>query len=217
MLIDNLGTHELTETEKALLPEVDAVGGHFSGVEILMMYRLVKLLGNSPRILEIGSYRGRSANAMAHALKGKKGEIYCLDIWRDFDKQPTGPLQNDPTAANLPPTDYAVFEDFLRNIEWFGEKVRVLRGSTKQFQHFLPERFFDLIFIDAAHDYENVAFDISVAKRCIKHGGVICGHDFHSMGHGVRQAVAELIVKNPDISEYEVIPGTFIWYGIYTK
>ncbi len=203
--------------EKKMLEEVEAIGGHFSGIEMLMMYRLVKLLGENPRILEIGSYRGRSTNVIGHALKGRQGEIYCLDIWRNFDIQPDSPLKSDPTALELPPTDFAVFEDFLSNTEWLAEKIRILRGSTLQFQHFLPAGFFDLIFIDAAHDYESVAFDISVSLRSIKEGGIVCGHDFHSMGHGVRKAVGEMIFNNTNMVKHEVLPNTSIWYGIMNQ
>lgn len=59
-------------------------------------------------------------------------------------------------------------------------------------------KFFDMIYIDAAHDYENVRNDFSVARKKIKDEGVIIFNDYTMMDplllqpYGIVQAVHEV-------------------------
>lgn len=59
-----------------------------------------------------------------------------------------------------------------------------------------PDYTFDLIYIDAGHDYESVKRDIEVAKRKIKPNGLLVFNDYTLVEpYGVIQAVNELIVS----------------------
>merc|ERR1712056_143381 len=54
----------------------------------------------------------------------------------------------------------------------------------------------DLIFIDAAHDYEMVKHDLKAWWPKVASGGIMAGHDF-SYGDGeVRQAVADFFDRD---------------------
>jgi methyltransferase family protein len=50
---------------------------------------------------------------------------------------------------------------------------------------------FDVVFIDALHDYESVVQDISMWWPKVREGGFLCGHDFNHQWPGVMRAVAE--------------------------
>lgn len=57
----------------------------------------------------------------------------------------------------------------------------------------------DFVFIDAAHDYENVKADILAWLPKIKKNGVLAGHDYypeHPEYCGVYTAVNEIFDKN---------------------
>ena len=58
---------------------------------------------------------------------------------------------------------------------------------------------FDLIFIDADHNYESVKADIAAWRGALKPGGIMCGHDYLGDSYGsfpgVDRAVHEAFGK----------------------
>lgn len=50
---------------------------------------------------------------------------------------------------------------------------------------------FDVVFIDALHDYDSVMQDISLWWPKVREGGFICGHDYQHKFPGVMRAVAD--------------------------
>lgn len=58
----------------------------------------------------------------------------------------------------------------------------------------IPEPL-DFIYIDADHRYDAVRFDVLEAKKVVKAGGVIGGHDYRP-GNGVSRAVHEVFGDN---------------------
>ena len=61
------------------------------------------------------------------------------------------------------------------------------------FDEFETTEKFDLIFIDAIHEYEPVKQDIQHALTMLAKGGILAGHDYMAAWPGVIKAVDELI------------------------
>lgn len=200
----------ISVAEADMLTAVSRTGGLVTPAEALTLYRLCQRLPGQARILEIGSYLGASTTAIGHAILGKESELYCLDCWHDYNSQGFF----DHALAGTTSTDYDILGRFLHNTAFLGQTLRVLKGAVAQFSTLLPDGFFDLIFIDGAHDYASVMFDILLGLRVLKPGGLLCGHDFHSDGIGVIQAVNELIADETGIQIKGVVPETSIWYAV---
>lgn len=202
--------------ELEVIGRVNKIGGHLMDSEIISLYNIAGNLPDNSKILEIGSYRGKSANAIGYSIKNTKKTLYCLDIWKDYVEQSTGPMQTDNTLKENEKNDLSIISDFITNTNWFSENMRLLKGSTKDFYEFLPRKFFDMVFIDGAHDYTNVCFDINIGFEILKSNGILCGHDYHEGlgGEDIKRATHELVFDNPRVKEYNLLPGTTIWIAI---
>jgi len=196
--------------EQKMLDSLSGIEGLMLEKEALTLFRCCKRLPDKAKILEIGSYQGGSTLAIGHAIAGTDIELYCLDPWSNYINQEDFTDFERSKVSD----DFRIINNFIKNTAFIGENLRMLRGKSRAFAGLLENKGFDFIFIDGAHDYDSVRNDIKIAFSALKPGGVVCGHDFHSDGHGVRQAVNELVGGVPAIQ----VKGTFdeihIWFGI---
>lgn len=121
------------------------------------------------RVLEIGSYCGRSTICMAQSAR----EVVSVD---PHDGRGLG------GKATLP--------EFLRNLDEWGlrDAVTVMVGVVGD----VPLKgTFDGVFIDGCHSYESVRRDIAIAESVLETGGEIAFHDYWRGEPGVVRAVNE--------------------------
>lgn len=138
------------------------------------------------RILEVGSWKGRSTRAMADNLS-PNARLTAVDTWNG--------TAEDGHYAELAgkPADWLYYQ-FMANAGYL-LNVYPSRGPSvfTATYYAIRDRTFDMIFIDAAHDYENVKADILAWRRLLEPGGLFCGHDYDAGRPGVVKAVCELI------------------------
>lgn len=60
-----------------------------------------------------------------------------------------------------------------------GKNVKVLKGNSFDILSSLPDSFFDMIYIDAGHSYNEVYNDLKLSLSKLKIGGFLCGHDYN--------------------------------------
>lgn len=116
-------------------------------------------LARGKRVLEIGSFCGRSTVCMGQTA----GRVTCID---PFDGRST-PIPGD----TLP--------EWQEHIGRYGltDKCEAHRGTSAEVAPNLAGPF-DLVFIDGAHTFDAVGFDIAVAERLLTPGGLIVFHDY---------------------------------------
>ena len=133
---------------------------------------------------EIGSFRGESAATfMATGLVDK---IYCIDPW---------PEQYLEVQHEEPMSE--VEADFDSRLAKYGYRVIKMKMTSDTAKETLIDNFFDLVYIDGIHQYENCKADILNYLPKIKSTGFIAGHDYNPTWPGVQTAVNEILGK-PD-------------------
>lgn len=138
--------------------------------------------------LEVGCWKGRSAIYLAVEIHNKEKDIklYCVDTWKgseehtDFEE-----VKNDK-----------LYDIFIENIQPVKHIITPVRKPSLEAAQDFEDEFFDFIFIDAAHDYENVSKDIRAWYPKLKKGGFFAGHDYNNSWTEVNRAVDDWIREN---------------------
>lgn len=128
---------------------------------------LAQLVEQAPegRIVEIGSWEGRSTIVIANAAWPRPVE--AVDHWLGDVSDVTLELaqQRDVHATWLHNMDVAGCDNVIEhNMDW-----RAHRDSD--------DRPVALVFIDAAHTYEQVDAQITAYMKIMAPGGIVCGDD----------------------------------------
>lgn len=130
----------------------------------------LRSLASGGRVLELGSWKGRSTIVMAEVAE----LIVSVDRHLGIG-----------SASDPAPSLY----EYLDNISGHANVVPVIADWAKIYLMF-SNQFFDLIFVDGDHDAASVQRDFEIAMALQKEGSVIAGHDwdFDSVREGVRLA-----------------------------
>jgi predicted O-methyltransferase YrrM len=199
-----------TAEENALVERVKGIESLITPLEAVGLFRLCRCLPDNSKILEIGSYQGGSTTAIGRAIAGTSSTLYCLDVWSAYSSQ-IDFYDYDPS---LIADDLRILSNFITNTQPYAQQINMMRGSSLAFAQMLKGQDFDLVFIDGAHDYRSVVFDITLALSALKPGGVLCGHDYQLDGERVKKAVDQLIGFVPTITHKGILQDTSIWCGI---
>lgn len=144
-------------------------------------------------IVEIGVWKGASLIPILDICRVNNTRVWAVDIW----------LREDGSPPPLPPCHYGHpswplsperFEAFMENLRAAGhaDLVTVVRDSSAGAAARFDDGFFDMIYIDACHQYECVKTDILSWLPKLKPGGLIAGDDFNRRHPGVVRAVEEI-------------------------
>lgn len=116
-------------------------------------------------IVEIGSWKGRSAHAL---LSGCPGIVICIDHFKG------NPEEQETCHAEAKTVD--IHEQFMQNVGHFGGLVVKKCGNEDVVDEF-EDGEIDMVFIDGSHTYDNAKADIQRwLPKCRK---LLCGHDYH--------------------------------------
>lgn len=146
------------------------------------------------RICEIGSWMGRSTRAIVENAP-EDAVVYAVDTWKGTE----GPRECALLLKGKP-EDWLI-NQFRANMkeEWIASphRLRPYQGTSLAGADYLGKGCygieFDMIFLDAAHDYDSVKADIKAWLPNLAPDGLICGHDFGGSFPGVARAVLELL------------------------
>ena len=132
---------------------------------------------------EIGVFNGAFSQCIIDIINPRS--LFLVDI---FSGQMVSGDKNGENVQqiNLYQSYFDLFRKYLNN-----PSISLYRGPSGHFLSLLPDAYLDFIYIDGDHSYKGVKIDIELARKKVKSGGFICGHDYTPQFEGVIQAVNE--------------------------
>jgi len=126
----------------------------------------------TPRILELGSFVGRSSIALASAMKKRGGVLVAMDLFSKNFRY-IKPGEDEITLD--------AFETFWNNIKerHLENYVLTLKGNHNATLPILGGSF-GMIFIDGGHKIENILFVALDAWERLDKGGFLVFHDYNN-------------------------------------
>ena len=154
---------------------------------------IVNKFPTDSHFVEVGVWKGKSAAYMVVEIinSGKNIKFDCVDTWKGSEEH-----VNDLSIIND-----TLYQEFISNMEPVKGYYNAIQKPSLEAVLDYEDESLDFVFIDAAHDYENVKADIIAWLPKVKKGGVIAGHDY-AWGPEVQRAVNEVIGKD-NISQGE--------------
>jgi predicted O-methyltransferase YrrM len=155
--------------------------------EKFFLYIVSRRLSAIGDILEVGSYRGASALALAagNRASSQKAKVWCIEPSPQPSKE--------------------VFLNLFRS-HGVNQDIILIDKTSEEAEKEIAAKF-KFVFIDGNHDYVYVTKDIRIWKERLVDGGIIALHNI-SLGD-VAKAVNEQIEQSPDFTVHGVIAETF--------
>jgi Methyltransferase domain len=193
MVYGTVRTHRraLEKDERLIALAVGQEPSQFASACQLVPDRRV-LLEKLPRggiVAEVGVAHGDFSAEILTVCQ--PAELHLIDLWRGSETR-RGKVGGVAGLA-------IVRERFAREIA--AGIVQLRQGFSAEELARSPDKFFDWVYIDAAHDYDHVRLDLEVAVAKVRESGYICGDDYTRWGSkgltrfGVVEAVNEFCLK----------------------
>lgn len=152
-------------------------------------------------IVELGSYRGKSACFLAYgSQQGNQRPVYCVDLWTiggqwesAEERRPGGALHHE---------DPSHYETFKANTAPYADRIVEVNAHSHAAGHkWKGGRTIGLLFVDADHRYEATLGDLEAWAPHVAPGGWICCHDYVNADYpGVALAVDEFFEHRSTVS-----------------
>ena len=181
-------------------------------IGIVEMYLLKK---KDPLIIEVGTWKGRSAIAMAKILQKHNinGKIITVDTWLGAPEFTTGIFGFEGRELNKINGYPSVFYTFTSNVKllnltkYFAPLPLSSIQAADVLAHFKANA--DVIYIDAAHEYLPVKMDIAAYWPLLNKNGLLVGDDYNPRNWpGVVRAVDEFVREN----NLKLNTSGVVWY-----
>jgi len=130
-------------------------------------------------VLELGSYVGRSTVVLAEGAS----HVVALDHHRGSQEHQPGKTHHDPQFVDPKTGVFTTYPAFLANLRRDGLESRVsIFIGWSDMAWILRPAIFDMVFIDASHDFDAAMADGLLALELVRPAGLVVFHDYGVRG-----------------------------------
>lgn len=151
---------------------------------------------NRPNIeiaVEIGTWRAEYAAHMCQFLQPTK--FFTVDpylLYEGMGKPDVGEYSTQESLDSLASRVSEFVSGFLPE-----GNAALIRKTSLEAANDFEDNSIDVVYIDGAHDYDDVIADMESWYQKVKTGGILCGHDYIERSHrdefGVIPAVQKFV------------------------
>jgi hypothetical protein len=136
---------------------------------------IVENLNKNSVVCEIGSLFGNSSSLFAYYCR----EVYCVDVF------------NHSNSEKIFKANMSIFDN-----------VHMIKNFSVKAAETFEDSFFDLVYIDAGHEFKHVVEDVQNWLPKVKKNGFLSGHDYYSFWNvDVVKALDSLNIKPDKVYE----------------
>lgn len=166
--------------------QVELTDDHLDTLKVISSRE--KMLDEMPQgavVAEIGVAEGEFSRKIVDSCQ--PSELVLIDVWESVNPQHNSQAKKKVEQRLSP--------------EIANGTVKLRQGFSVEVLSTYPDNYFDWVYVDAAHDYDNVSRDISICLQKVKKNGIIAGHDYIRWArgpsrYGVIEAVNEAVIEN---------------------
>jgi len=145
---------------------------------------------------KVGAEIGVADGRYSEILLSENPDLQLLSI------DPYAPYDGNWRGKNY---QNQAYEKAKMRLSVFGDRSVILRNTSLEASVNMIDNSLDFVFIDGAHDFNNVMLDIIIWTTKVKKGGIVSGHDAYDFRTGnVLEAIHAYSVANK--VEMNIIP-----------
>jgi predicted O-methyltransferase YrrM len=157
--------------------------------------------------VEIGCWKGMSSAFMAVEIANsfKNIDFYCVDTWKGSKEHID---INSPHFEAQCLEENGIYDIFIENMQSVIDYIKPIRLKSIDAAQQFEDGFFDFVFIDGSHEYEDIRDDINAWYPKVKSGGLLAGHDYIWLS--VKRAIDEF-ADNNNLTYEQIKQKTSCW------
>lgn len=175
----------MRQKEVNIIPNIPLLTKHIENCQMITnRTELLELLPKNGSVAELGVATGCFSSDILEYNHPKK--LHLVDIWGS-NRYNEGLLKNIETK----------FDNKIQS-----GQVTIHRNLSQQAAQDFQDNYFDWIYIDTTHSYQQTKLELQLYSAKMKAEGIIAGHDYmmgnwsKTFKYGVIEAVQEFCVEN---------------------
>ena len=124
-----------------------------------------KLLG-----VEVGVRAGVNALTMLQSMQ--IGQLYLVDHYQPHTEHSGNVITKEQQDQ--------FFNSLIAKIQPFLDKTTVILLDSVEASKKFQDNYFDFVYLDGGHSYEQVQNDMKAWFPKVKKSGILCGHDYNN-------------------------------------